>query len=47
VHVSRKDKEFRLAIDDRWLEENTLIALALEGERDHWQQAGLGFEVTR
>jgi len=47
MHVSRKDKEFRLAIDDKWLEENTLIALALEAERDHWQQAGLGFELTR
>ncbi len=46
IHVSRKDKEFRLSIDQAWLDENTLIALALEAERDRWQEAGLGFAVT-
>jgi exopolyphosphatase/guanosine-5'-triphosphate,3'-diphosphate pyrophosphatase len=47
MHVSRKDKVFRLAIDEKWLEENSLVALALEAEGDHWKSAGFGFEVTR
>ena len=47
MHVSLKDGEFRLAIDGKWLEDNTLIAVALESERDRWQEAGLGLEVTR
>jgi exopolyphosphatase/guanosine-5'-triphosphate,3'-diphosphate pyrophosphatase len=47
LHVSRKDKTFRLAIEEKWLDDNTLIALALEQERDRWQEAGLGFEITR
>ena len=46
LHVSRKDKDFRLSIDKAWLEENTLIALALEAERERWQEAGLGFEMA-
>jgi exopolyphosphatase/guanosine-5'-triphosphate,3'-diphosphate pyrophosphatase len=46
LHVSRKDKDFRLSIDQAWLEENTLIALALEAERERWQEAGLGFEMA-
>src|SRR5262249_24224631 len=46
IHVSRKDKEFRLAIDGKWLEEQTLIALALDAERHRWQEAGLGFQMT-
>jgi exopolyphosphatase/guanosine-5'-triphosphate,3'-diphosphate pyrophosphatase len=46
LHVSRKDKDFRLTIDKAWLEENTLVAIALEAERERWQEAGLGFELA-
>jgi exopolyphosphatase/guanosine-5'-triphosphate,3'-diphosphate pyrophosphatase len=46
LHVSRKEREFRLSVDARWLEENTLVALALEAERDRWREAGLGLDIT-
>ena len=46
MHVSRKESVFRLAVDTAWLEQNSLIALALEAERERWQGAGLGFELA-
>jgi exopolyphosphatase / guanosine-5'-triphosphate,3'-diphosphate pyrophosphatase len=46
LHISRKENLFRLAIDTAWLEQNSLVALALESERDRWREAGLGFEFT-
>jgi exopolyphosphatase/guanosine-5'-triphosphate,3'-diphosphate pyrophosphatase len=46
LHVSRKDKALRLSIDPAWLESQSLIALALEAEREQWKGAGLDFEVS-
>ncbi len=46
IHVSRKEGTFRLAIDAAWLEQHTLITLALEAEREQWKGAGLEFQVT-
>jgi exopolyphosphatase / guanosine-5'-triphosphate,3'-diphosphate pyrophosphatase len=47
MHASRDGKAFRLAIDEAWLAENTLVALALEAERKQWQGAGLEFALSR
>ena len=44
--VSRTAKGFRLEIDSKWLADQTLIALALEAERDEWAAVGLAFEVA-
>ena len=44
--VSRVDGGLRLEIDRRWLADHTLIGLALDGEREQWQSAGMSFEVT-
>jgi exopolyphosphatase / guanosine-5'-triphosphate,3'-diphosphate pyrophosphatase len=46
MHVSRTAKGFRVTIDPAWLEQQTLIALALESERGQWQGAGLAVEVA-
>jgi exopolyphosphatase/guanosine-5'-triphosphate,3'-diphosphate pyrophosphatase len=46
IHVSRKGKEFRLSVDKAWLEENTLIAIAVDAERKQWEAAGLAFELA-
>jgi exopolyphosphatase/guanosine-5'-triphosphate,3'-diphosphate pyrophosphatase len=46
LEASRKGKAFRLAIDAKWLADQTLVAHALESEREQWESVGLGFEVT-
>jgi exopolyphosphatase/guanosine-5'-triphosphate,3'-diphosphate pyrophosphatase len=43
--VARKSKGFRLEIDARWLEGQTLVALALEEERAQWESVGLSFDI--
>ena len=46
MHVSRSAKGFRVSIHPAWLEQHTLIALALEAEREQWRGAGLAVEVA-
>ena len=44
--ASRKGKTLRLEIDGKWLADHSLIALALEAERDQWDSVGMSFEVV-
>jgi exopolyphosphatase/guanosine-5'-triphosphate,3'-diphosphate pyrophosphatase len=46
IKASRKPRGFRLDIDPLWLADHTLIALALEAEREQWSSVGLSFEVV-
>ncbi|MGZ5583784.1 MAG: Ppx/GppA phosphatase family protein, partial [Usitatibacter sp.] len=46
LKVSRKATQFRLEIDSKWLADQTLIALALDAEREQWDSVGLSFEVV-
>ena len=45
MKAAMRPKGFRLEIDGRWLEENTLVAIALEREREEWDSVGLELEV--
>jgi exopolyphosphatase / guanosine-5'-triphosphate,3'-diphosphate pyrophosphatase len=45
LKASREARGFRLEIDPLWLADHTLIALALDAEREQWDAAGLEFEV--
>ena len=44
LRIERKGKGFRLEVDREWLAKNTLVAIALEAEREEWASVGLGFE---
>ena len=44
--VSRRAKGFRLEIEGKWLTDHTLVALALDAEREQWDSAGTPFEVV-
>ncbi len=46
LKLSRKGKGWRLEIDSAWLADQTLIAFALEGEREQWDSVGLSFEIV-
>ena len=46
LSVSRRGKGFGLEIEGKWLAEHTLVALALEAEREQWNSAGTPFEVV-
>jgi exopolyphosphatase/guanosine-5'-triphosphate,3'-diphosphate pyrophosphatase len=46
LRLARKAKGFRLEVDGDWLAANTLVAIALEAERDEWNSVGLGFEAV-
>ena len=46
LEAARRSKGFRLAVDARWLADQTLAAHALDGEREQWDSVGLGFELT-
>jgi exopolyphosphatase/guanosine-5'-triphosphate,3'-diphosphate pyrophosphatase len=46
LRVSRRGKGFRLEIEGKWLADHTLVALALEAEREQWDAAGAPFEVV-
>ena len=46
LEAARKSKGFRLALDAKWLADQTLVAHALDGEREQWESVGLSFEVT-
>ncbi|HYC35242.1 MAG TPA: exopolyphosphatase [Usitatibacter sp.] len=39
------DEGYRLEVDAAWLEDHSLVALALEEEREQWQSVGLRFTV--
>jgi exopolyphosphatase/guanosine-5'-triphosphate,3'-diphosphate pyrophosphatase len=44
--LARHGKTMRLTIEPTWLNDHSLIALALEDERRQWESVGLGFEVA-
>jgi exopolyphosphatase/guanosine-5'-triphosphate,3'-diphosphate pyrophosphatase len=44
--VARDDSGFRIEIDSNWLADHTLIALALDSERDQWKSVGLALQVV-
>jgi exopolyphosphatase/guanosine-5'-triphosphate,3'-diphosphate pyrophosphatase len=46
VSAARKGKGFRLEIESAWLADHTLIAHALDAEREQWDSVGLPFEVV-
>jgi exopolyphosphatase/guanosine-5'-triphosphate,3'-diphosphate pyrophosphatase len=46
LRVSRTGDGFKLEIESRWLEDHTLVALALDAEREQWNSVGLTFEVV-
>ena len=42
----QEGKDFRLEVDGDWLARNTLVAIALQAERDEWDAVSLAFEAT-
>jgi len=46
LKVARKGKDFRLEVPASWLGSHTLVALALEGEKEEWNSVGLDLEVV-
>jgi exopolyphosphatase / guanosine-5'-triphosphate,3'-diphosphate pyrophosphatase len=46
LRVSRTGDGFRLEIESSWLEDHTLVALALEAEREQWDSVGITFEMV-
>jgi exopolyphosphatase / guanosine-5'-triphosphate,3'-diphosphate pyrophosphatase len=46
LKLSRKSKGWRLEIESAWLADQTLIAFALEAEREQWDSVGLSFEIV-
>ncbi|HSN22322.1 MAG TPA: exopolyphosphatase [Usitatibacter sp.] len=47
MKAARKAKGFRLEADSRWLQDHTLVDLALEQEREQWASVGLALEIER
>ncbi len=45
LRLARRGRGFRLEVDADWLARNTLVAIALEGEREQWESVGMGFEA--
>jgi exopolyphosphatase/guanosine-5'-triphosphate,3'-diphosphate pyrophosphatase len=46
MKATRKAKGFRLEIDPLWLTDHSLIAIALEAEREQWDSVGLAFDLA-
>ena len=46
LKLARKSKGWRLEIEPAWLADQTLIAFALEAEREQWDSVGLSFEIV-
>ncbi len=46
LKLARKSKGWRLEIESAWLADQTLIAFALEAEREQWDSVGLSFEIV-
>ena len=47
LEAAPKAKGFRLAIDAKWLADQTLVAHALDTEREQWESVGLSFDVEQ
>jgi exopolyphosphatase/guanosine-5'-triphosphate,3'-diphosphate pyrophosphatase len=45
MKAARKAKGFRLEVDSAWLNDNSLVALALDAEREQWSSVGLSLEL--
>ncbi len=45
ISVSRKARSFRLEVDSAWLDLHSLVALALEAEREQWASVGIALET--
>ena len=45
LRLEREGAGYRLEVDARWLEDHTLVALALEAEREQWESVGTSFEL--
>jgi exopolyphosphatase/guanosine-5'-triphosphate,3'-diphosphate pyrophosphatase len=45
LQLERKARGYRLEVSHEWLEKQTLVAVALEHEREEWDCVGLEFEV--
>jgi hypothetical protein len=46
LRASRRAHTFSLALDAAWLEDHSLIAVALEAERSQWASGGFVLELT-
>jgi exopolyphosphatase / guanosine-5'-triphosphate,3'-diphosphate pyrophosphatase len=46
LHVARKGRAWRLDVGREWLERHTLVAVALEHEREEWDSVGFELEVV-
>jgi exopolyphosphatase/guanosine-5'-triphosphate,3'-diphosphate pyrophosphatase len=46
LHAELRDRTFRLRVDAAWLAEETLVALALDGERAQWGAVGWTLEIV-
>ncbi|HXF79795.1 MAG TPA: exopolyphosphatase [Usitatibacter sp.] len=44
--LARVDGGFTLSIDSKWLDDNGLVAAALEAEREQWESVGLTFDAA-
>ena len=47
IKVSRKARVFQLAMDSGWLQEQSLVDLALGEEREQWSSVGFALEIER
>ncbi|MGE5617147.1 MAG: exopolyphosphatase [Bacillota bacterium] len=47
MKLKRDGKRFKLEIEGAWLDDNTLVALALEQEAPQWASVGYAFETDR
>jgi exopolyphosphatase/guanosine-5'-triphosphate,3'-diphosphate pyrophosphatase len=45
ISASRKARSFRLEVDPAWLDQNSLVALALDAEREQWASVGIALET--
>jgi exopolyphosphatase/guanosine-5'-triphosphate,3'-diphosphate pyrophosphatase len=46
LRVSRAAKGFRIEIESRWLADQSLVAVALDAEREQWASVGFSLEVV-
>jgi exopolyphosphatase/guanosine-5'-triphosphate,3'-diphosphate pyrophosphatase len=44
IEAARRPRGFRLEVDPAWLDHNSLVAMALEPERDQWGSVGMVLE---
>jgi exopolyphosphatase/guanosine-5'-triphosphate,3'-diphosphate pyrophosphatase len=45
LHASRRGRVFSLDLDPAWLADHSLIAVALDAEREQWSSVGFGLEL--